>query len=53
MRRLIPFLTADDPAVIGNRDRRKAYYHGKYAKEVSSAIFLFAIILFCLVRLNS
>ena len=45
-------LTAGDPAIIGNRDRRKSYYHGKYAREMASLVVLLAVIGFCILRLN-
>ena len=52
MRRL-NLMTAGHPALLGNRDRRKSYYHGKYAKELGRALILLGVIAFCLFRLVS
>lgn len=53
MRRLKPVVYTGSEAALGNRDRRKSYYHGKYAREVTSVVFVLAVLVFCYFRLIS
>lgn len=53
MRQFKPVTPGTSPYGLGNRNRRKAYYRGKYAREMTTIVLFVAFVAMCILRFSA